>query len=77
MDLNHLGSNDIGGPEPLNQIPQTKYVLSGQPKGWAAMADKMRAYDQDKVQDVKEDIDTLLVFVRISHGALLLSLISS
>jgi hypothetical protein len=67
MKLSHSGNNDIDGPEPPNGTPQTKYVLPGQPTGWAAMADKMREYDQDKVQDVKEDIDTLLVFVRLSH----------
>ena len=34
-------------------------------KGWAALVDKYRDYDQTRIQDVKEDIDTLLVFVRI------------
>jgi hypothetical protein len=43
--------------------PDVRYVLSGQPTGWAAMAQTVRAYDEDKVKDAKEDIDTLLVFV--------------
>jgi hypothetical protein len=43
--------------------PDVRYVLSGQPTGWAAMAQTVRAYDEDKVKDSKEDIDTLLVFV--------------
>ena len=38
-------------------------------KGWAALVDKYRDYDQTRIQDVKEDIDTLLVFVRISTGS--------
>lgn len=41
-----------------------KVELVGQPSGWAAMADKVRDYDEDKVKDAKEDIDTLMVFVR-------------
>ena len=39
-------------------------------KGWAALVDKYREYDQTRIQDVKEDIDTLLVFVRTSIGSL-------
>jgi hypothetical protein len=43
--------------------PDVRYVLAGQPTGWAAMAETVRAYDEEKVKDSKEDIDTLLVFV--------------
>jgi hypothetical protein len=43
--------------------PDVRYVLAGQPTGWAAMAETVRAYDEEKVKDTKEDIDTLLVFV--------------
>jgi hypothetical protein len=43
--------------------PDVRYILAGQPTGWAAMAQTVRAYDEDKVKDSKEDIDTLLVFV--------------
>lgn len=49
---------------PATTAPDTRYVMSGQPTGWAAMAETVRAYDEEKVQDTKEDIDTLLVFVR-------------
>ena len=41
-------------------------------KGWAALVDKYRDYDQTRIQDVKEDIDTLLVFVRTSIGSFVL-----
>ncbi len=34
------------------------------PTGWAAMSKTIREVDEDKVKDYKEDIDTLLVFVR-------------
>ena len=33
-------------------------------KGWARLADMYYKYDEDKIRDAKEDIDTLLVFVR-------------
>lgn len=40
-----------------------KYVLSGQPTGWSAMAQVVRGFDVEKIDDFKDDIDTLLVFV--------------
>ena len=39
--------------------------LVGQPAGWAAMANNMKEFDAEKVANVKDDIDSLLVFVRI------------
>lgn len=54
------------GGEDNPQEPQVKYVLSGQPTGWAAMDKVVRDYDEEKVKDCKEDIDTLLVFVSIA-----------
>ena len=48
-----------------NTKPQVQYVLSGQPTGLAAMANAVREYDDERVKNCKEDIDTLLVFVRI------------
>lgn len=44
-----------------------KYVLAGQPSGWAAMAQVVRDFDVEKINDVKEDIDTLLVFVCVQQ----------
>ena len=49
-----------------------RYVLSGQPTGWAAMAAKVREFDEEKIKDTKEDVDTLLVFVRYQSLSLLL-----
>lgn len=34
--------------------------------GWSAMLNVVRDSDKDKIEDCKEDIDTLLVFVRCS-----------
>ena len=42
-------------------------MVAGTPTGWAAMAKTIRELDEDKVKDYKEDIDTLLVFVRPSR----------
>lgn len=41
--------------------------------GWARLYDLTRQFDKDRVEDVKEDIDALLVFVssRILHLNLL------
>ena len=41
-----------------------RYVTAGTPNGWVAMAKTIRDVDEGKVNDCKEDIDTLLVFVR-------------
>lgn len=54
--------NGLAGDK--DQNAGVRYVLAGQPTGWAAMAAKVREYDEEKVKDTKEDIDTLLVFVR-------------
>ena len=49
-----------------SQDENIRYVLSGQPTGWTTMWANMREYDETKAKDVKDDIDTLLVFVRIA-----------
>lgn len=54
-----------GAAAPSTAEPEVRYVLSGQPTGWSAMAQVMRSYDEDKVKDTKEDVDTLLVFVSV------------
>ena len=33
--------------------------------GWAAMEDFLRKYDEGMINDLDDDIETLLVFVRI------------
>lgn len=40
-------------------------VLPGQAVGWAAIEQSVRDFDEQQVQDYKEDIDTLLTFVRL------------
>ncbi|KAI0781713.1 hypothetical protein BC629DRAFT_581710 [Irpex lacteus] len=50
--------------------PDVKYVLSGQPTGWAAMAKEVRDFDEEKVRSCKEDIDTLLVFAGLFSAVL-------
>jgi hypothetical protein len=53
----------------LQDMPKenVRYVLSGQPGGWSAMAQVVRDFDIEKIEDVKDDIDTLLVFVSVFH----------
>ena len=54
-------------PNPTNKPePEVRYVLSGQPTGLAALSQAVREYDLERVQNAKEDIDTLLVFVRVT-----------
>ena len=52
---------------PSVKVAETKYVLSGQPTGWAAMTKEVREFDEEKVKSCKEDVDTLLVFVSTPH----------
>ena len=59
------GSSDPGANNEAQSDAIQKVEVVGQPKGWAAMADVVRAYDEDRVKDSKEDIDTLMVFVRV------------
>ena len=40
--------------------------------GWARIDDLVRQVDKDRVADIKEDIDTLLVFVSLSLNRFLL-----
>lgn len=48
--------------------PSLQYVaLPGQATGWTAMADTVRKFDEEKIDDCKDDIDTLLVFVSLSR----------
>lgn len=50
-------------PTEKSDDPAVRYVLSGQPTGWAAMAEDIKKYDKEKIDDCKEDIDTLMTFV--------------
>ena len=52
--------DDLQPPQPY---PGEWYATGG--TGWSAMAKVVREVDAQKVQDYKEDIDTILVFVRI------------
>ena len=41
-------------------------IRAGHATGWAAVAQTVHDSDEQQVQDCKEDIDTLLVFVRLA-----------
>lgn len=47
-----------------DQNMNVRYVLAGKHVGWAALYSMIKETDEGKVRDAKEDIDTVLVFVR-------------
>ncbi len=49
----------------VSQRPEGGYVISEMSSGWSEMAQTVKEVDDGKIRDCKEDIDTLLVFVRI------------
>ncbi|KAI0088766.1 hypothetical protein BDY19DRAFT_145576 [Irpex rosettiformis] len=44
--------------------------FSGKPTGWSAMSKVVRDFDEEKVKECKEDIDTLLVFAGLFSAVL-------
>jgi hypothetical protein len=67
--MSTMKPNDLKDDEhsPNEAYERSRPAHPLQPTGWAAMAEKMRIYDEEKIKDVKEDIDRLLVFVRLLH----------
>ncbi|EKM50859.1 uncharacterized protein PHACADRAFT_75372, partial [Phanerochaete carnosa HHB-10118-sp] len=47
-----------------------RYIEVSPPAGWQTMNKTVHEFDQDKVQDCKEDIDTLLVFTGLYSAVL-------
>ncbi|KAK7693017.1 hypothetical protein QCA50_002582 [Cerrena zonata] len=45
--------------------------------GWARLSDLIRQYDRDRVEDVKEDIDTILVFAGLFSAVITAFIIES
>ncbi|KAI0790196.1 hypothetical protein BC629DRAFT_1287924, partial [Irpex lacteus] len=63
---------------PVDTLEKTiQLVLAGQPTGWTAMAHAVRNFDEEKVKDCKEDVDTLLVFAGLFSAVLTAFLIES
>ena len=51
---------------PKDEVDKVQRVrIEPERTGWARLSDLYQKYDLERVQDVKEDIDTLLVFVGI------------
>ncbi|KAI0752218.1 hypothetical protein BC629DRAFT_1224006 [Irpex lacteus] len=65
----HPGSGN-NTPHTDSDPADVRYVLAGQPTGWAAMAKEVREFDEEKVRSCKEDIDTLLVFAGLFSAVL-------
>lgn len=47
----------------MQKVTSPLYASASGLTGWAAMAKTVRDFDEEKIRDCKEDIDTLLVFV--------------
>ncbi|KAI0693355.1 hypothetical protein BC835DRAFT_1229318, partial [Cytidiella melzeri] len=47
------------------------------PTGWAAMAEDIRRYDEDKIKDCRDDIDTLMTFAGLFSAAITAFLVES
>ncbi|KAI0790190.1 hypothetical protein BC629DRAFT_1287825, partial [Irpex lacteus] len=71
------GSSANGLLETPDVSSRTHVVLPGQPTGWTAMAQAVRNFDEEKVKDCKEDVDTLLVFAGLFSAVLTAFLIES
>ena len=51
---------------PKGEVDKVQRVrIEPERTGWARIYDLVRQVDKDRVADIKEDIDTLLVFVRL------------
>lgn len=59
MVLAFVGSARVSAPQHSSTC--------GHSSGWSGMARVVRDFDEEKVRDCKEDIDTLLVFVSATH----------
>lgn len=56
---------DASATSPIRSAAvQTSLMATSGATGWSAMTKTVRDIDEDKIRDCKEDIDTLLVFVR-------------
>lgn len=64
LQMRRIPSPSVQPSSIHHEETEVKYVLAGQPTGWAAMAKEVRDLDEEKVQSCKDDVDTLLVFVR-------------
>ena len=61
MMLNHNQCKQDGYPNSINNIQRVQ--IKPERTGWARVYDLVRQVDKDRVADIKDDIDTLLVFV--------------
>ena len=66
-EVQNSGSGEKETGTGASDKDNVKYVLSGQPTGWAAMDEVVQKYDEEKIEETKVDIDTLLVIVCVLH----------
>ncbi|KAK7691028.1 hypothetical protein QCA50_006131 [Cerrena zonata] len=74
----HPTSRDAQRNNVQGQIEQVQRVLVEPDRtGWARISDMVHKYDEDRIRDVKEDIDTLLVFAGLFSAVLTAFLIET
>jgi hypothetical protein len=69
MSTMESADSKINELQKLDEILTAIRALAGQQSGWASMAQKTREYDEDRIKDVKDDIDNLFIFVRDLVGS--------
>ena len=73
QDIRDTVFDTTGLPDLLAESPREAPVISDKTEsGWAAVAKTIREIDEQKIQDYKEDIDTILVFVRLHTNSSIL-----
>ncbi|KAI0093777.1 hypothetical protein BDY19DRAFT_274419 [Irpex rosettiformis] len=85
----HSNPTTVGGSDndsaSINNLPRKKgdgptvktVQIVGQATGWAAMAEDIRDYDENRVKECREDIDTLMTFAGLFSAALTAFLVES
>ncbi|KAK7689221.1 hypothetical protein QCA50_007912 [Cerrena zonata] len=67
--------NEDTSPDTEDKVHRVK--IESDRTGWGRISDLIRQYDRDRVEDVKEDIDTLLVFAGLFSAVITAFIIES
>ncbi|KAI0093784.1 hypothetical protein BDY19DRAFT_918945 [Irpex rosettiformis] len=72
------GSEKSSSPNAESAAAEIQMVqVVGQSTGWAAMADDIKKYDEDKIKECRDDIDTLMTFAGLFSAAITAFLVQS
>ncbi|KAK7677458.1 hypothetical protein QCA50_019571 [Cerrena zonata] len=70
-------SSENRDPSPNTEDRVHRVRIESDRTGWGRLSDRIRQYDRDRVEDVKEDIDTLLVFAGLFSAVITAFIIES